>query len=129
MVVGPFVVGVSDLRRRLALLIDEVDRGGHPLFITHHGVVAAVLISKAEYHARCPEDGGLRRPATSSDRSSWWRRALRQGAADCPASCRHGESGPSTVGCDFEVAQVLAEQGVDTELILTEEGWMTDDEG
>jgi hypothetical protein len=30
---------------------------------------------------------------------------------------------------DFELAQVLAEQGVETELIWTEEGWWTDDEG
>jgi hypothetical protein len=30
---------------------------------------------------------------------------------------------------DFEVAEVLAEQGVETELIWTEEGWLTDDDG
>lgn len=129
MVVGPFVVGVSDLRRRLASLIDEVDRGGHPLFITHHGVVAAVLISKAEYHARCPEDGGLRRPGDEQ-------RPV-QLVAKSPPSRRSRLSSVLPTRrvwtqygwCDFEVAQVLAEQGVDTELILTEEGWMTDDEG
>lgn len=129
MVVGPFVVGVSDLRRRLASLVDEVDRGGHPLFITHHGVVIAVLISREEYRACCPHDGRPRRPGDEQ-------RSIHLIAKGPPSR----RSGRSTVlptrrvwtqygWCDFEVAQVLAEQGVDTELILTEEGWMTDDEG
>ncbi len=42
---GPLVVTVSDLRRRLAALIDEVDRHGHPLFVTQYGLVTAVLVS------------------------------------------------------------------------------------
>jgi prevent-host-death family protein len=127
--VGPFVIGVSDLRRRLASLIDEVDRGGHPLFITHHGAVAAVLISREEYRALRPDDARPHHPGDGQ-------RPV-QPVARTPSS-RH--SGRCTVlptrrvwtqygWCDFEVAQVLAEQGVDTELVLTEEGWMTDDEG
>jgi|GEM_PF-2418533 len=43
---GPFVVTVSELRRRLATLIDEVDRGEHPIFITHYGQVCAVIVSR-----------------------------------------------------------------------------------
>ena len=31
--------------------------------------------------------------------------------------------------CHFEIAELLAEQGVETELIWTDEGWATDDEG
>jgi len=31
--------------------------------------------------------------------------------------------------CVFEIAEVLAEQGVETELVWTDEGWLTDDEG
>jgi hypothetical protein len=31
--------------------------------------------------------------------------------------------------CDFEVAEILAGQGIETELVWTDEGWLTDDEG
>jgi prevent-host-death family protein len=127
--VGPFVVAVSNLRKRLASHIDEVNRGKHPLFITHHGVVAAVLISRDEYRDLCPDVGRPRRPGDTL-----------QPVQLVPKKPPSRRSGRCTVlptrrvwtqygWCDFEAAQVLAEQGVDTKLILTEEGWMTDDEG
>ena len=40
---GQFVVSVSEFRRQLAALIDDVGRNHHPLFLTQYGTVAAVL--------------------------------------------------------------------------------------
>ena len=128
MATGPFVASVSELRRRLAAFIEEVGRGEHPLFITQHGCITAVLISRELYHSWRPEserrDGGGGRERVSRDR----------GAPPTRRSTRSSVLPERRVWtqygwCDFVVAQVLAEQGVDTELILTEEGWMTDDEG
>ena len=31
--------------------------------------------------------------------------------------------------CDYESARTLAQQGMTTELVLTEDGWLPDDEG
>lgn len=129
MAVGPFVVGVSELRRRLAALIDEVDGGQHPLFITHHGRVTAVLISPRQYHAWCPPEEQGRHagegwpPIRMVTRKPPSRRA--EGSTVLPTRRIWTQYG----WCDFVSAQILAEQGVPTELIPTEEGWMTDDEG
>jgi prevent-host-death family protein len=134
MAVGPLVVGVSELRRRLAALIFEVERGEHPLFITRHGFVSAVLISRKLYDKWCPDDERRRheeqprradhsqRPAGSALTGQYRRRP---GSTVVPARKVWTQYG----WCDFEVAQVLAEQGVDTELVPTDEGWFTDDEG
>jgi prevent-host-death family protein len=125
---GPFVVGVSDFRRRLASLIEEVGQGEHPLFITHHGIVTAVVISREQYHSWCPESeqgshAGRREGRTGVE--------LRRGACVRPGSSVRPDRRVWTQHgwLEFELAQVLAEQGVETELVWTEEGWWTDDEG
>jgi prevent-host-death family protein len=134
MAVGPLVVGVSELRRRLADLIFQVERGEQPLFITQHGFVSAVLISRKQYDDWCP-DGERRRHEGQPRRTD--HSQLPAGPA---LAGQHRRRPGFTVvptrkvwtqygWCDFEVAQVLAEQGVDTELIPTDEGWYTDDEG
>jgi prevent-host-death family protein len=128
MAIGPFVVRVTDLRRRLADLIDQVARGEHPLFITQHGFVTAVLISREQYRAWCP-DGT---PCTPVSRRGDERElAPRRGAHPRPgSSVRPVRRVWTQYGwLEFDLAQVLAEQGVQTELVWTEEGWWTDDEG
>ena len=57
--VGPRVVGVSELRRRRPILSIQVERGAHPLFVTQHGRVSAVLHLPKRYDDWCP-DGGRR---------------------------------------------------------------------
>ena len=127
---GPLVVTVSDLRRRLAALIDEVDRHGHPLFVTQYGLVTAVLVSAEEYgtwRSLDPADPDERRrspePRPSHLRIPPSHRSPR--LTPLPTTRVWTQYGR----CDFETAQVLAEQGVETELVLTEEGWLLDDEG
>jgi len=132
MAVGPLVVGVSELRRRLADLIFQGQRGEHPLFITQHGFVSAVLISRKQYDDWCPD-------VERSRHEGQPRRAGDAQRALTPAGQHRRRPGYAIVPtrkvwtqygwCDFEVAQVLAEQGVETELIPTDEGWFTDDEG
>jgi prevent-host-death family protein len=128
MATGPFVIGVSDFRRRLADHIDEVGSGGHPLFITHHGIVTAVLISREYYRSWCPESDQRTQAGRHGDEQQLeprQRHRVRSGWSARPARrvwTRYG-------WLDFELAQVLADQGVETELIWTEEGWWTDDEG
>jgi prevent-host-death family protein len=128
MVVPRLVVTVSELRRRLAALIDEVDQQEHPVFVTQYGVVTAVLISRREYESGRQERESRRCEPCDSGRAS---------AVPAIASSRRSRRlTPEPTRrvwtqygwCDFVVAQVLAEQGVETELVFTDEGWMTDDE-
>ncbi len=136
MAVGPFVVGVSELRRRLADLIEEVGGGEHPLFITQHGLVTAVLISRDQYRSWCPESE--KRRHTEGEPRRIERDTRQPGVAPARPSAARIQRSPvvptrrvwTQYGwCDFEIAQVLAEQGVETELVFTDEGWLTDDEG
>jgi prevent-host-death family protein len=134
MAVGPLVVGVSELRRRLAALIFQVERGEHPLFITQHGFVSAVLISRKQYNEWCPDTERRRHEGQPRHGDQ-----ARRSSGSAPVGQHRRRPGYEVVPtrkvwtqygwCDFEVAQVLAEQGVDTELVPTGEGWFTDDEG
>jgi prevent-host-death family protein len=130
MTTSPLVVSVSDLRRRLATVIDEVNRYRRPLFVTQYGLVTAVLVS-AEEHAAS-------RPGTRIEPNDGRRAAVYPPPALAPSpSHRSPRLTPLPTRrvwtkyglCDFETAQVLAAQGVDTELVFTEEGWLPDDEG
>jgi prevent-host-death family protein len=56
MAIRPFVVSVSEFRRRLGALVDDVGRHGHPLFLTQYGTVIAVVVSCEEYRARRTEE-------------------------------------------------------------------------
>jgi prevent-host-death family protein len=130
MATRPLVVTVSDFRRRLAALIDEVNRRGHPLFVTQYGLVTAVLISAEAHDAS--------RPGDRIEPNDVHHAAVSQSSAlALPPSHRSPRLTPLPTRrvwtqyglCDFETAQVLAAQGVDTELVLTDEGWLADDEG
>ena len=101
---------------------------GHPLFITHHGIVTAVLVSREHYRSWCPDVNPAhpRRPA--------WGRATTGASAAARCALRVVRAARRRVWTqhgwlDFGLAQVLVEQGVETELIWTEKGWWTDDEG
>jgi prevent-host-death family protein len=133
--VGPYVVSVSEFRRRLADLIEEVGRREQPLFIMQHGFVTAVLISPEQYRERSSAEEQGRRalcgperdgPPTAAQLAP--RRSTSQRQPDSTLMPTRGVW--TQYGwLDFELAQVLAEQGVETELIPTDEGWLTDDEG
>ena len=125
---GRFVVSVSEFRRQLAALIDDVSRTHHPLFLTQYGTIAAVLVSREEYASWHPDERSGRDGHAAPSQLP---------GAGVPRSQR----GPRLTAlperriwtqfgrCDFEIAELLAEQGVETELIWTDEGWATDDEG
>jgi prevent-host-death family protein len=123
-----FIVSVSEFRRQLAALVEDVSRTQRPLFLTQYGAVAAVLVSREEYASWHPDErGGRDGHATRSQLPS--------------TGIQRSQRGPRLTAlperriwtqfgrCDFEIAELLAEQGVETELIWTDEGWMTDDEG
>jgi prevent-host-death family protein len=129
MATGPFVVSVTEFRRQLSALIDDVSRNQHPLFLTLYGTVAAVLVSREEYGSWRPDERrGRDGPAAPGQPSVVPRTPPSRHSPRLTAPperriwTRLGMA-------DFEVAAVLAEQGVETELIWTEEGWLTDDEG
>ncbi len=130
MAIGPFVVTVSDFRRRPATLIDEVSRRRHPLFVTQYGLVTAVLVSTQEYgtwRSQSPVGQDERRCVSGSQPTALRLPAAHRSRRLTPLPTRKVWTQYGL--CDFETAQVLAEQGADTELLLTDEGWLTDDEG
>ena len=130
MAIGPFVVTVSDFRRRLAALIDEVRRRRHPLFVTQYGLVTAVLVSPEEYgtcRSRSPVGRDEGRCMSRSQPTTLRLPAAHRSSRLTPLPTRKVWTQYGL--CDFKAAQVLAEQGADTELLLTDEGWLTDDEG
>jgi prevent-host-death family protein len=132
----PTVVPISDLRRHAARFVDRVCRAHAHLIITQRGYATAVLLSLEDYKVlrRCQEQRAheiLARPAThgappAEDRPppmSYFQ--MERPAEDLlcrPYWTRHG-------WCDYESARTLAERGIETELILTDEGWLPDDEG
>ena len=128
MAASPLVVSVSDFRRRLAELIDAVDRTRRPLFVTLYGTVAAVLVSREEYATWHGDERRGRDERAAPPHPSILpsmplsRRGPR--ATVLPERRVWTQLGM----CDFDVAEVLAEQGLETELIWTDEGWLTDDE-
>lgn len=104
---SPRVVPVTDIRRDITRLIEEVNRSCRPVFISQRGYLTAVLLSCDRYEA-------LRRELNASQRAQ---RSVRM-RRDEPAS--RMEFGPY----DIETAQLFAFEGYATEL---DEGWMPDD--
>ena len=130
MATEPCVVTVSDFRRRLATLLDEVSRRRHPLFVTQYGLVTAVVVSAEEYglwRSQVAAGHDKRNCATGPSPTALRLTAAHRSPRLTPLPTRKVWTQYGL--CDFEIAQVLAEQGVDTELLLTDEGWLTDDEG
>jgi hypothetical protein len=135
---GPTVVPVSDLRRHAARFIDLATKANAHVFVAQRGYVTAVLISRAEYEAlvRCRQQREREVVARGStpgsppprDEQDWLALSIIQSGRS------HEEllSRPfwTEYGwCDYESARTLAQQGMATELVLTEDGWLPDDEG
>jgi prevent-host-death family protein len=123
---GPFVVSVTELRRRLSPLLAQVDDGERPLFITQFGQVTAVLVSRSEYRS-WQERASARPPMPPIFPRENGVAPSQRSARLTPLPSRKVWTAYGM--CDYEIARVLAAQGVETELVLTEEGWLTDDEG
>jgi prevent-host-death family protein len=135
---GPTVVPVSDLRRHAARYIDLATTGNAHVFVTQRGYVTAVLMARAEYEtlARCRRErerevaarGSSPGSARPRDEQDWLALSFIQtGRADRDMLSRPfwTEYG----WCDYESARTLAQQGMATELVCTEDGWLHDDEG
>jgi prevent-host-death family protein len=100
-------VPVTDIRRDIARLIEEVNRSSRPVFISQRGYLTAVLLSCDRYEA-------LRRELNASQHKQRSVRLRR----DEPVS--RMEFGPY----DIETAQLFALEGYATELDEIPEGWM-----
>ena len=64
----PIVVGVTDLRRRLAGIIEDALKSGAVVFVTQSGVATCVLLAHKQYVALMREDRGDERRAKPSGR-------------------------------------------------------------
>jgi prevent-host-death family protein len=104
---SPRVVPVTDIRRDVARLIEEVNRSGRPLFISQRGYLTAVLLSCDRYER-------LRREAGENPSAGRSRRRR----AEPPF--RRTQYGPY----DFETARLLAHDGFRTELDDVPDGWL-----
>ena len=131
---GRFVVSVSEFRRRLAALIDDVGRNHHPLFLTQYGTVAAVLVSREEYASWHPDqpsgrDGHAapsRRPAPACRGRSAV--AVQRGPR-LTALPERKDLDPVREVRLRDRRSSSPSRASETELIWTDEGWATDDEG
>jgi prevent-host-death family protein len=105
----PRIVPVTDVRRDIARLIEEVNRSTRAVFISQRGYLTAVLMSCDRYEALRLEPNGSQRPRRSG--------RLRR---DEPVARTH--YGPY----DFETAQLLGLAGYATDLDDIPEEWMPD---
>jgi prevent-host-death family protein len=135
---GPTVVPVSDLRRHAARFIDLVTTANAHVFVAQRGYVTAVLVSRAEYEAliRCREERERDIAARGSSLGSPSPRDERDWLA--LSVVQTGRSNEDLLSrpfwteygwCDYESARTLAQQGVATELVKSDDGWLPDDEG
>ena len=103
---SPRVVPVTDIRRDVARLIEEVNQSCRPVFISQRGYLTAVLLS-------CDRYEGLRREASEGSGTARGRRR--------PAEpFRRTQYGPH----DFETARLFSEDGFRTDLDELPDGWL-----
>jgi prevent-host-death family protein len=105
---SPRVVPVTDVRRDVARLIEEVNRSCRPLFISQRGYLTAVLLSCDRYER-------LRREASegSGDAGRSWRRLPEE-------SSHRMQYGP----CDYETARLFSQDGYRTDLDELPDDWL-----
>jgi prevent-host-death family protein len=104
---SPRVVPVTDIRRDVARLIEEVNRSCRPIFISQRGYLTAVLLSCDHYER-------LRRERSEgSDAGCSQRRRPEE-------PFRRMQYGPY----DYETARLLSQDGFRTELDDLPNGWL-----
>jgi prevent-host-death family protein len=104
---SPGVVPVTDVRRDIAHLIEEVNRSARPVFISQRGYLTAVLLS-------CDRYDSLRHDASVNERMSQSTRSLPR------VPFRRTQYGP----CDYETARLFSQEGYETEFDEIPEGWL-----
>ena len=62
----PAVIRITDLRRSTTEVVNEMIHSGRPVFVTQHGYVTAVLLSREQYD----DLSHARRRQNESDRSA-----------------------------------------------------------
>jgi prevent-host-death family protein len=103
---SPRVVPVTDIRRDVARLIEEVDRSCRPVFISQRGYLTAVLLSCDRYER-------LRREAGEGSGVGRSRRRPEE-------PFRRMQYGPR----DYETARLFSQDGFRTDLDDLPEGWL-----
>ena len=105
---SPRVVPVTDIRRDVAHLIEEVNRSCRPVFISQRGYLTAVLLS-------CDRYEGLRREAGKGSGAGHGQRRRQ------PEEPFHRtQYGPH----DYETARLFSQDGYRTDLDDLPDGWL-----
>jgi prevent-host-death family protein len=104
---SPRVVPVTDIRRDIARLIEEVNRSNRPVFVSQRGYLTAVLLS-------CDRYDHLRYEAERSSRAG---RDLRRRPEE---PFRRTQYGPN----DYETAHLFSQDGYRTELDELPDDWL-----
>jgi prevent-host-death family protein len=104
---APRIVPVTDVRRDIAHLIEQVNRSARPVFISQRGYLTAVLLS-------CDRFDSLLHDASVKQR-------IPHTTSSVPrVPFRRTEYGP----CDYETARLFSQEGYETELDEIPEGWL-----
>ena len=103
---SPRVVPVTDIRRDVARLTEEVNRSCRPVFISQRGYPTAVLLSCDRYET-------LRSEASEGRGAGRSRRRPEE-------PFRRTQCGP----CDFETARLFSQDGFRTDLDELPDGWL-----
>ena len=104
---SPRVVPVTDIRRDVARLIEEVNRSCRPVFISQRGYLTAVLLSCDRYER-------LRREASEGSGAGQSQRRRPE------EPFRRTQYGPH----DFETAKLFSQDGFRTGLDELPEDWL-----
>jgi len=104
---SPRVVPVTDIRRDVARLIEEVNRSCRPVFISQRGYPTAVLLSCDRYE-------------TLRSEASEGRGAGRSRRRRPEEPFRRTQYGPY----DFETARLFSQDGFRTDLDELPDGWL-----
>jgi prevent-host-death family protein len=104
---SPRVVPVTDIRRDVARLIEEVNRSCRPVFISQRGYLTAVLLSCDRYERlRC-----------EANESSGAGRSQRRRPEEPAFRTQYGPY-------DFETARLFSRDGYRTDLDELPDGWL-----
>ena len=104
---SPRVVPVTDIRRDVARLIEEVNRSCRPVFISQRGYLTAVLLSCDRYER-------LRREASEVSGAGQIQRRRPE------EPFRRTQYGPY----DFETARLFAQEGLRPDLDQLPDEWL-----
>jgi antitoxin (DNA-binding transcriptional repressor) of toxin-antitoxin stability system len=109
----PIVVGVTDLRRRLAGIIEDALKSGAVVFVTQGGVATCVLLAHKQY-ATLMEDSESTRQAGAERRTGAEAAAVthRQGRERITRPTMIRVTDERSFLCDPETAEFFLDQGL-----------------